>query len=104
MIETWMFFINLNVSRTTYTYIFSTVQTITRLQITLNMNTLIILFCLWFSFGVNALHDNNLDDRSYLEPPNCKDPIAYSFCLPDCLEGGTIIDDCFATCGKFNYG
>lgn len=66
------------------------------------MNAFAILFGLWFSFGVNALHDRDLDHRSYLEPPDCKDSMAYSFCLSDCIGGDRIIDDCFTACGKFN--
>lgn len=71
-------------------------------NISATMNTLVILFGLWFTFGANAMHDQTLEPRSYLEPPGCKDAIGYAFCVPDCLETGTKIDDCFMSCGEFN--
>ncbi|KAI5853259.1 hypothetical protein DFP73DRAFT_590310 [Morchella snyderi] len=53
-----------------------------------------------FTSFILAMAAQALDEKSYIPPPRCKDDLAYNFCLPDCLENGTNIEECFTSCGK----
>ncbi|KAH0615339.1 uncharacterized protein H6S33_000975 [Morchella sextelata] len=61
------------------------------------MKLLIVLTSFILAVAAQALNE-----KSYIPPPRCKDDLAYNFCLPDCLEDGTKIEECFTSCETRN--